>query len=169
MVCSLPVTDPLQNNQALFDRFGAVDGELRTLQRCGPELARVLTGEQDPLQLLFPGGSLAEARKLYVESPYARTYNATLAQTLKSAIAELPDGARLRILEIGAGTGGTTTHLLPVLPADQVDYTFTDISRLSSLNGRPSNSRHIPLFTGPCSTSNAIHPVRDLRPACMTS
>ena len=130
VVCSLPVTDPLQNNQALFDRFGAVDGELRTLQRCGPELARVLTGEQDPLQLLFPGGSLAEARKLYVELPYARTYNATLAQTLKSAIAELPDGARLRILEIGAGTGGTTTYLLPVLPADRVDYTFTDISRL---------------------------------------
>jgi acyl transferase domain-containing protein/SAM-dependent methyltransferase/acyl carrier protein len=130
VVCRLPASDPLRDNQALLEQFGAVDGELRTLQRCGPELARVLTGTQDPLKLLFPGGSLAEARKLYFESPYARTYNATLAETLKSAIADIPTGAKLRILEIGAGTGGTTAHLLPMLPADRVEYTFTDISRL---------------------------------------
>jgi yersiniabactin nonribosomal peptide synthetase len=34
----------------------------------------------------------------------------------------------LRILEVGAGTGGTTTFLLPLLPADRTRYTFTDIS-----------------------------------------
>jgi SAM-dependent methyltransferase len=34
----------------------------------------------------------------------------------------------LRILEIGAGTGGTTTFLLPLLDADRTVYTFTDLS-----------------------------------------
>jgi acyl transferase domain-containing protein/SAM-dependent methyltransferase/acyl carrier protein len=130
VVSRLPTSDPSRHNRALLEQFGAVDGELRTLQRCGPELARVLTGAQDPLKLLFPGGSLAEARKLYFESPYARTYNAALAETLKSAIADIPGGAKLRILEVGAGTGGTTAHLLPMLPAERVEYTFTDISRL---------------------------------------
>jgi acyl transferase domain-containing protein/NADP-dependent 3-hydroxy acid dehydrogenase YdfG/SAM-dependent methyltransferase/acyl carrier protein len=126
----LPPADPAPLHASLLARFGPVDGELRMLQRCGTALAAVLRGEQDPLHLLFPGGSFDEARKLYVESPYARTYNTALGEALTAAIARLPSGARLRILEIGAGTGGTTTFLLPLLPADRVEYTFTDLSPL---------------------------------------
>jgi acyl transferase domain-containing protein/NADP-dependent 3-hydroxy acid dehydrogenase YdfG len=126
----LPTPDPAARAQALLARFSATDGELSTLRRCGPELARVLRGEQDPLQLLFPGGSFAEARKLYIESPYARTYNSALGEALEAALARLPAGARLRVLEIGAGTGGTTTYALPRLPADRTEYTFTDLSPL---------------------------------------
>ena len=47
-----------------------------------------------------------------------------------AAIAALPPAARLRVLEIGAGTGGTTTYVLPLLPGDRVEYTFTDLSPL---------------------------------------
>ena len=130
VVRRLPVADPVLRYQSLLERFGEVDSELRTLHRCASELAGVLTGQQDPLHLLFPDGSFTEARKLYVESPYARTYNATLAEVLRSSIAQLAEGAKLRILEIGGGTGGTTTHLLPILPAGRVDYTFTDVSPL---------------------------------------
>jgi len=39
-------------------------------------------------------------------------------------------GARRRVLEIGAGTGGTTSYALPLLPADRTEYTFTDLSPL---------------------------------------
>jgi acyl transferase domain-containing protein/acyl carrier protein len=127
---ALTHADPAPRYEPLLQRFGVVDGELRTLQRCATELAAVLKGTQDPLQLLFPGGSLTEARQLYVESPYARTYNAALAQALEAAIAGLPAGTRLRVLEIGAGTGGTTSYVLPLLPAERVEYTFTDISPL---------------------------------------
>ena len=42
----------------------------------------------------------------------------------------LPQGRTIRILEIGAGTGGTTASVLPGLPADRVEYVFTDISPL---------------------------------------
>jgi acyl transferase domain-containing protein/acyl carrier protein len=130
VVGALPAIDVTSRYDDAFARFGVVDGELRTLHRCGGSLARVLTGDQDPLQLLFPGGSLTEARKLYVESPYARTYNGTLAEALKAALASLPADRRLRVLEIGAGTGGTTTYVLPLLPKDRVEYTFTDLSPL---------------------------------------
>jgi acyl transferase domain-containing protein/SAM-dependent methyltransferase/acyl carrier protein len=126
----LPRIDAGQEDAAASRRFGAIDGELSTLRRCGPALARVLTGEQDPLHLLFPGGSLVEARQLYVESPYAKTYNTSLVEAVKAALATLPAGAKLRVLEIGAGTGGTTTYLLPMLAAHQVEYTFTDLSPL---------------------------------------
>jgi acyl transferase domain-containing protein/NAD(P)-dependent dehydrogenase (short-subunit alcohol dehydrogenase family) len=123
-------TDPARRYDVSLQRFAHVDGELRTLRRCGGELARVLRGEQDPLQLLFPDGSFAEARKLYVESPFARTYNAALGEALRAASAALPPSARLRVLEIGAGTGGTTSYLLPLLAPDRCDYTFTDLSPL---------------------------------------
>jgi len=118
------------DDAAVAQRFGAIDGELSTLRRCGPALARVLTGEQDPLQLLFPGGSFAEARRLYVESPYARTYNAALAAALQAAMAALPADRKLRVLEVGAGTGGTTTYALPALQGRCQDYVFTDLSPL---------------------------------------
>ncbi len=130
VIGALECSDPPERYDALLKRFGAVNGELLTLRRCAGELAGVLAGTQDPLHLLFPGGSLTEARQLYVESPYARTYNTALAQALRSAIAGLPSGARLRVLEIGAGTGGTTTYVLPSLPADRVEYTYTDLSPL---------------------------------------
>ncbi len=130
IVAPLPEYTTEDPYPALIRRFSPVDGELLTLQRCGPQLAQVLSGRQDPMQLLFPGGSMAEARKLYVESPFARTYNGALASAISAAIATLPPSGRLRVLEIGAGTGGTTTYVLPMLPAGGCEYTFTDVSPL---------------------------------------
>jgi acyl transferase domain-containing protein/acyl carrier protein len=130
VLAPLGTADAVTRYGALLQQFGAVDGELSTLRRCGPSLAQVLRGEQDPLQLLFPGGSFDEARKLYVDSPYAQTYNRALGEALQAAIASVPAGTRLRVLEIGAGTGGTTTYVLPLLPADRTEYTFTDLSPL---------------------------------------
>lgn len=121
--------DPTSRYDELLRRFETVDGELHMLRRCANRLAAVLTGAQDPLQLLFPGGSLQEARQIYVESPYARTYNSALAFALESALASLPPTSRLRVLEIGAGTGGTTSYLMTLLRG-RADYTFTDVSAL---------------------------------------
>ena len=130
VVGALPYAPTREEHESQLSRFRGTDGELSTLRRCAERLASVLRGDQDPLQLLFPGGEFAEASKLYVESPFARTYNSVLAETVAKAIAQLPEGALLRILEIGAGTGGTTSYVLPMLPADKVEYTFTDLSPL---------------------------------------
>ena len=122
--------DPMARYAGLLRRFDPVNGELRMLRRCASRLAKILTGAQDPLQLLFPDGSFDEARQLYVDSPFARTYNEALAFALQAAAAQLPANRRLRILEVGAGTGGTTGYLLPYLNPERTDYTFTDLSPL---------------------------------------
>ena len=67
-------------------------------------------------------------RKLYADSPYARTFNGMLAELIRRAIAQ-HNGAPIRVLELGAGTGSTTSFVLPVF-GTQVEYTFTDISPL---------------------------------------
>lgn len=102
--------------------------ELSILQRCGTSLAEVLTGDADALDLLFPGGSLAEARELYVEAPFARTYNGTIASFLKQVTRDLPEGRPVRVLEIGGGTGGSTGAVLEALSSCPVEYMFTDVS-----------------------------------------
>ena len=103
-------------------------GEMELLERCGPRLAAVLRGEDDPLQLLFPGGSFDGLDRLYRDSSFARTYNGALRDTLRAEIAARGD-TPLRILEIGAGTGGTTGFVLDSLPAGS-RYVFTDLSPL---------------------------------------
>ncbi|HEX2905542.1 MAG TPA: acyltransferase domain-containing protein [Phototrophicaceae bacterium] len=114
----------------LVERYPAFEAELSLVGRCGPQLAGVLRGEVDELALLFPNGSLEALEKLYQDAPFARVYNALVQETVSSWVARLPEGRPVRILEIGAGTGATTSYVLPCLPADQTEYTFTDLSPL---------------------------------------
>jgi acyl transferase domain-containing protein/phospholipid N-methyltransferase/acyl carrier protein len=109
-------------------RFPEADGELRLLARCSRALAGVLRGEIDPLHLIFPNGSLTEARAIYEESPFARTFNETTASVIGHLIESVPQDAHLRVLELGAGTGGTTRSVLTALQGKTTTYSFTDVS-----------------------------------------
>jgi acyl transferase domain-containing protein/acyl carrier protein len=102
--------------------------ELLLLRRCGQELPRILRGDLNVLTLLFPDGSLTTAEHLYQDGPSFRLHNLLVQEALIELAAGLPEGNPLRILEIGAGTGGLTAHLLPWLPADRTEYVFTDVS-----------------------------------------
>ena len=111
--------------EADLELEGSIAGEL--LRRCGAQLASVLRGETAPLRLLFPERGVG-ATDLYREAPVYRAMNAALAGAVERALAGLPPGRRLRILEVGAGTGGTTSSVLPRLPRERTDYVFTDVS-----------------------------------------
>ena len=101
--------------------------ELGLLQRCCGALADVLQGRTDPLSLLF-GTDGPGAADLYRAAPAARAANRMLADAVRAVVAGLPEGRRLRVLEVGAGTGSATEAVLPQLPAGRFDYVFTDIS-----------------------------------------
>ena len=101
--------------------------ELGLLTRCGAALADVLRGREDPLGLLFGGGS-PDAADLYRDAPAMRAANRAVRDIVAAAAAELPEGRRLRVLEVGAGTGGTTAAVLDGMPAGQFAYVYTDVS-----------------------------------------
>ena len=97
-------SDTRQVGQRLLERYPAMRGEIEMTLRCGESLAEVLHGSADPLQLLFPGGSLSTAEQMYQESPVARAYSLLVAESMAAHMAHLPEGQTLRVLEIGAGT-----------------------------------------------------------------
>ena len=65
----------------------------------------LLTGKADALELLFPQQGLG-AQDVYRVSSDAAAGNRLIRQVFEQAAASLPSGRRLRVLEIGAGTGG---------------------------------------------------------------
>ncbi|MBN9373331.1 MULTISPECIES: type I polyketide synthase [unclassified Hydrogenophaga] len=134
--------DPEARYHDLLARFADCDAELNLTARCARELAAVLRGQADPLALLFPGGSLADTERLYQHSPPAQVYNALIADALAAIAAAWPAGRPLRVLEIGAGTGSTTHHVLSRLPTANLDYTFTDVSPLFLHRAREKFAAH---------------------------
>jgi len=68
--------------------------------------------------------------QLYQDSAGPLAMNTIVQKVVSMALARLPQGRGVRVLEIGAGTGGTTTYILPLLPVQQTEYVFTDISSL---------------------------------------
>ena len=114
----------------LIDQYPAAKAELTLLGRCGDNLAEVLQGECNPLQLLFPEADVTTATSLYQDSPAFGIMNSLVQKLFSNILTYLPKSQGIRILEIGAGTGGTTAHILPHLPNQQVEYTFTDIGTL---------------------------------------
>ncbi|MBP2677779.1 MAG: hypothetical protein H6Q82_844, partial [Deltaproteobacteria bacterium] len=97
---------------------------------CGPVLPGVLTGRVSALETLFPGGSYTLTEGLYRTSPVARYLNAIVRSVVAAAVRSGDVAGSVRLLEIGAGTGGTTTAILSALPPDRAQYVFTDVSDL---------------------------------------
>ena len=122
-----PKVNQLQQ-ATLLAKYPMAEAELTLLERCGSKLAQVLQGNCDPLQLLFPEGNLTSLTKLYQDSPSSGLMNTLVQKAVETA---LPQGREVRILEIGAGTGGTTAYVLPSLDSQHItEYVFTDISPL---------------------------------------
>ncbi|CQR73877.1 non-ribosomal peptide synthetase [Sporomusa ovata] len=91
------------------------------------KLPELLSGQQDPVSLLFPEGKFDYVRALYFDHVMTNYLNNCICTLLKG-VAENHLGKTLRILEIGAGTGATTEKVLKALEGFDVDYLFTDVT-----------------------------------------
>lgn len=98
----------------------------------GSKLAECLTGVSDGIQLIF--GS-AEGRELvshlYGRSPINMAWLKQMEDFIQRLVSKLPmEEGPIKILEMGAGTGGTTAVMAPLLASLNVpvEYIFTDLS-----------------------------------------
>lgn len=103
--------------------------EHRLLSITGSKLAACLSGSCDPLQLLFR----AKVDRDLLADVYANgpMYKA-ISKLLGSFLQKTYDGSQktVQLLEIGAGTGGTTKYIVSFLEQHGIrfHYTFSDVS-----------------------------------------
>ena len=107
--------------------LGPVQPLVDYVLRCGHALVEVVTGQESALTTLFPDGRYDTVDFLYHSWDILAYYNGIVAGAVAAAVAARR-GRRVRILEVGAGTGGTTAWVLPELRGQAVDYHFTDVS-----------------------------------------
>ncbi|PWT90098.1 MAG: hypothetical protein C5B54_07785 [Acidobacteria bacterium] len=113
----------------LMEEYPEAQSELTLLSRCSPRLPEVLQGA-NPLSLIFPGGDISTSIKLFRDSAAFGFMNQVVQRAVLDAVADVPGDRSIRVLEIGAGTGGTTFGILPHLPQERTEYIFTDVSSL---------------------------------------
>ena len=101
--------------------------EVGLARRCAPHLAEALLGTVPYQELLFPNGFSEVTLPVYQDAVTSRFYNDCVVPAVLSIIEELPTGRRVSVLEIGAGTGGTASSMLPALQTVCSQYMFTDV------------------------------------------
>jgi NAD(P)-dependent dehydrogenase (short-subunit alcohol dehydrogenase family)/SAM-dependent methyltransferase/acyl carrier protein len=117
-------------------------GHVALLGRCLDHLPAVLAGETAGTDVLFPDSSLAWVEPIYQGHPSAERLNRTAAEAVRAAAGAMLDvigGARpLQVLEVGAGTGGTSRAVLEALApfGERVRYLYTDVSPRFVQHGR---------------------------------
>ncbi len=120
--------DPRALSEAVLSIDPAYSSLLAMITRCGENLRAALTGSADVRELLFADASFAAMRTFYREAPPSRTYNAIVSRAVAQAAATPLAARTVRVLEVGAGTGGTTAAVLPGLSPDRMRYVLTDVS-----------------------------------------
>ncbi|MEX1044689.1 MAG: SDR family NAD(P)-dependent oxidoreductase [Chthoniobacterales bacterium] len=135
-----------QDGWAATDHFdawaGTAEDKLRTFLQARPEhypqallgattgrnFAAIMRGEKDAVQVLFTGAGSDLLEHFYSDGIFSSPWLAGVATALRRSALALPEGRGLRILEVGAGTGGLAAYVLPRLQRELHRYVFTDAS-----------------------------------------
>lgn len=115
----------------LLQKFPKHTSETMLLHSTGHQLADCLTGRVDPVSVLFGNAAARELLgDVYTNAPMFKTGTLVLSQYLSSLLKDMGGKRELRILELGAGTGGTTKNVVETLVqlGHKFTYTFTDLS-----------------------------------------
>lgn len=131
---SIDVDQASQLCQILRIQYPPFACEANLMALVGPKLADCLSGRTDAVSVLFgTRASLQIMEEFYAHAPMM---SASTDQLVAFLLAVLQDGDYshehpIRILEVGAGTGGTTARLAEALAEAgfPVEYVFSDVGK----------------------------------------
>lgn len=121
-----PSGDQISNLQSGMDDAKPLFDFVNEFGRAVPS---ILSGKRRAAELLFRGGRLDTALRLYEETPPFEYCNTIAGQVMAELSQLVSQGDGLRVVEIGAGTGATTKAVLPNAGTAISRYLFTDISQ----------------------------------------
>lgn len=136
-----------EQKRFLLDNYPWLQADLRLLWTCGEHLAEILEGKLLATDVIFPNLSMELVEAVYRTGSVSQYTNQQLAgavvDVVELALAQEKQfvnaqgnnaGRKIKVLEVGAGTGGATYKVLQYLKAaiptldNVVDYVYTDIS-----------------------------------------
>lgn len=180
--------DPDRGQAVLVAAHPGLAAHAHCLRHCLDAYPDVLTGRRNHMEVLFPSGSISLVEKIYKGNVQADACSRLVARLVRAYVDErrrLDPAGPVTILEVGAGTGSTSSFVLPALAdaGGPLRYLYTDVSagflehgrssfgaahpfvefRLLDLE-RPAEEQGIPpdsvdLVLG----SNVLHATRDIR------
>ncbi|MEJ2693979.1 MAG: SDR family NAD(P)-dependent oxidoreductase, partial [Candidatus Thiodiazotropha sp.] len=122
------------------------------VRTCLDRYPEILNGRVKATDVLFPDSSMDLVGAIYGDNPLADYANELVAQAvsvyIERRLPALPPGTRIRILEIGAGTGGTTRTLLEHIGryGGYLEYVYTDLSPAFTQYGRREYGERYPFL-----------------------
>ncbi|AHC73991.1 ptzE [Candidatus Endolissoclinum faulkneri L5] len=136
LVLPLNNADPALIARTILDEEPYLSSHIKLIKRCAEALPNVLSGQITGKEVIFPDGSMNLLAPIYEGNTWADKFNRRAAEAVARAAVALAKERRetLRIIEIGAGTGGTTNDILPALNRAcyehkiDLNYVYTDIS-----------------------------------------
>jgi yersiniabactin nonribosomal peptide synthetase len=120
--------DLLQEKVKQFQGVEYWNGSLEFLTLCNKHISEILKADVSPLTILFPDGKWNRADNIYKDNPVAEYNNNLVSRLIETYIEKCQNNETLRILEVGAGTGGTTAAVLKKISGKNVEYTYTDLT-----------------------------------------
>ncbi|HHF7060629.1 TPA: alpha/beta fold hydrolase [Streptococcus mutans] len=142
----IQVTDKIENEDTLtyisnvekikdklMYRYPDIADHINLIWVCVNAYDKVLSGKENYLSVMFPKGSMKLVEKIYGGNELTNYFNRLVAKTLKfylvHRLATESDGY-VNILELGAGTGGTSKFVLKEIEqyAKNIMYMYTDKS-----------------------------------------
>ncbi|MBM0279983.1 beta-ketoacyl synthase N-terminal-like domain-containing protein, partial [Micromonospora tarensis] len=135
LVRPVPTTAELAAERTRLDAaYREAEPFTRLLAVCFDSYARVLRDEIPATDVLFPGSSFALIQPLYQGHTMADLCNDTVAwaieRYLEHRVPRLAPDERVEIVEVGAGTGGTSRRVFAAVGrhAARLRYHYTDVS-----------------------------------------
>ncbi len=128
---------------AFIEQFGrcfpSSSGLMNLARACLARYDEILTGRIDVTSVVFPDANMDVFGALFRGGAVSEFFNRVAADAVRSAAGRLKTAAtKVRILEIGAGTGGTTTAIVNALKpySGAVEFCFSDISNTFLRNAK---------------------------------
>ncbi len=103
------------------------------LKECLDNIDDILQDKEQATRIIFPNGSMSKVEAIYSKGDIIGHLNTLMAKyifEITNKILKNNSKDKVRILEVGAGTGGTSRYILKELAekSDRIEYCYTDVS-----------------------------------------
>jgi len=128
-----PKTWLLEQKDVLEKNYPWLIATIHLLWETGHRLPQILRGKVAATEVLFSDSAMELVEQFYLQEPLSIYTNQQIAYLVLDLVKSIKrvnkNQEKIRILELGAGTGSTSRLVLALLPvSDNIEYRYTDIS-----------------------------------------